>query len=95
MPKKELMTEIAPNVRIYFWVTGFGWKCSDFQPTSDVFKDHELKSYAKVMGELFKPPADSEQMKLEFENRCHHPNLYFQDKKNLFDKHTPAEIRIK
>lgn len=75
----------------------FHLACSDFQPTSDVYKDHDLKSYAQALGELFEPPAESEQMKLEFENRCQqqgeHPNLYFRDKKNLFDRAYPAEMR--
>jgi hypothetical protein len=75
----------------------FHLACSDFQPTNVVYTPMELKDYAKALGELFEPPAESEQMKLEFENRYQqqgeHPNLYFRDKKNLFDRAYPAAMR--
>ena len=77
--------------------TAFYLACSDFQPTSELYRDMDWKDYAKALGELFEPPAESEQMKLEFENRYQqqgeHPNLYYRDKKNLFDRAYPAAMR--
>ena len=77
--------------------TAFYLACSDYQPTSEAYRDMEWRDYAKALGELFEPPAESEQMKLEFENRYQqqgeHPNLYYRDKKNLFDRAYPAAMR--
>ena len=49
------------------------------------------------MGEVFEPAAESEQMKLEFEARIQiqgeHPQIYYTDKRNLFERAYPVVHR--
>ena len=75
----------------------FHLACADFDPTLATYANMNLGDYGKALGELFEPPAESEQIKLEFERRQQHqgehPNLYFRDKKNLFDRAYPAPMR--
>jgi len=65
--------------------------CSpDYNPRNPGFIEMNLVEYAKELGELFEPASETEQMKLEFEQRYQrsgeHPNLYYRDKKNLFTR---------
>ena len=67
---------------------------------SNVPEEHEDKTfqeYYTLLGNVFEPPAESEQMKLEFEARKQlqgeHPQIYYTDKRNLFERAYPVAQR--
>ena len=59
----------------------------DFAPKNDTYKDMTFEKYATIIGQIFEPAAETEQVKLEFEARAQRPSehvsLYYRDKKNL------------
>ena len=67
---------------------------------SNVPEEHERKTFVEyytLLGNVFEPPAESEQMKLEFEARVQqqgeHPQIYYTDKRNLFERAYPVAHR--
>ena len=67
---------------------------------SNVPEEHERKTFVQyytLLGHVFEPPAESEQMKLEFEARIQqqgeHPQIYYTDKRNLFQRAYPVAQR--
>ena len=64
--------------------------CPDYDPTLPEFAAKTSSQYAAELQELFEPAAESEQMRLEFENRYQfpgeHPDMYYRDKKRMFER---------
>ena len=68
--------------------------------TSNVHEMHKEKTFSEyhtMLGEVFEPAAESEQMKLEFDARIQiqgeHPQIYYTDKRNLFERAYPVAHR--
>lgn len=71
--------------------------CPDYDPTLPELAGLTSQEYAAELQELFEPAAESEQMRIEFENRYQfpgeHPDMYYRDKKRMFERAYGANLR--
>lgn len=71
--------------------------CPALDPIKEPYKSMSIDDYLAQLTELFEPKEESECIKTEFIQRqqrpLEHPNLYFNDKLNLFHRAFKAELR--
>ena len=86
----QVQPKYAKNI-LYTSLKGqaFALASPDYNPRQNqTYKTMTFEQYVDAVGELYEPASETEQTKLEFEDRTQRPgehvSLYYRDKKNLF-----------